>query len=123
MSKASVLIIVSFLITAFWGCSAAPSETAAAGAITAYFERAQYKVVDLKIGQIEGMPLSEKTYMGTPGYVVDVLSITLEPQADKGPDIRKGSRLTFSDARIRVVQDRANEDAWRVSIISGINVP
>ena len=80
-------------------------------------------MVALKIGKIEGMPLSDKRYMGTPGYVVDVLSITLEPQTDKGPDIRKGSRLTFSNARIRVTQDTANKDVWRVSIISGITVP
>ena len=124
MSRASSLLIIAvFLVTALSGCSVAPSESVVAGAMTAYFERSQYKVVDLKIGQIEGMPLSDKTYMGTPGYVVDVLSITLEPLADKDADIRKGSRLTFSNARIRVTQDRANEGAWRVSIISGISVP
>jgi hypothetical protein len=123
MSRASSLLIVVFFFTALLGCSVAPSESVVAGEITAYFERSQYKVVDLKIGQIEGMPLSDKTYMGTPGYVVDVLSITLEPLADKDAAIRKGSRLTFSNARIRLVQDRANEGAWRVSIISGISVP
>ena len=123
MTKAlSALIIVVFLITVLLGCSVGPSETRVAGAITAYFERAGYKVVDLKIGKTEGMPLFEKTYMGTPGYMVDVLSITLEPLADKGRDIRKGSRLTFSNARIRVLQDKANKDVWHVSIISGISV-
>jgi len=123
MTKASsFFIIIVFFITALWGCSAAPSESTVAGAITAYFESAQYKVLDLKIGKIEGMPLSGKTYMGTPGYVVDVVSITLEPQADKGADIRKGSQLTFSNARIRVRQDTANKDLWHVSIISGISV-
>ena len=123
MTKASSLLItVLFLITALWGCSVAPSESIVAGAITDYFKSAQYKVVDLKIGKIEGMPLSEKTYMGTPGYVVEVISITLEPLADKGADIRKGSQLTFSNARIRVRQDTANKDVWHVSIISGISV-
>jgi len=123
MTKAlSLLIIVLFFITALWGCSLAPSKSIVAGAITAYFKSAQYEVVDLKIGHIEGMPLSEKTYMGTPGYVVEVISITLKPLADKGADIRKGSQLTFSNARIRVRQDTANKDVWQVSIISGINV-
>jgi len=123
MTKASsFLIIVLFLITILWGCSAAPSKSTVAGAITAYFENNRYKVLDLKIGKIEGMPLSGKTYMGTPGYVVDVVSITLEPQADKGADIRKGSQLTFSNARIRVRQDTANKGVWHVSIISGISV-
>jgi hypothetical protein len=123
MTKASSLLIITVLfLTAFWGCKAAPSESTVAGAITAYFEGAQYKVLDLKLGKIEGMPLSEKTYMGTPGYIVDVLSITLEPQADKGAEIRKGSRLMFSNARIRVRQDAADKDVWHVSIISGISV-
>ena len=123
MTKASsFLITTGFLIMGLWGCSVAPSERSVAGAITAYFENTGYKVVELKIGKIEGMPLSEKTYMGTPGYVVEVVSITLEPVADKGADIRKGSRLTFSDARIRVIQDRSVKDVWHVSIISGISL-
>ena len=123
MTRASsFLIIVLFLVTASCGCSLAPSESIVAGAITAYFKSAQYEVVDLKIGKIEGMPLSEKTYMGTPGYIVEVISITLEPQADKGADIWKGSRMTFSNARLRVRQDTANKDLWHVSIISGISV-
>ena len=118
----SFLVIVVFLIAALCSCSVAPSEDTVAGAITAYFENARYRVVDLKIGKIEGMPLSEKTYMGTPGYVVEVVSITLEPQADKGADIKKGSQLTFPNARLRVRQDAAKKDVWHVSIISGISV-
>jgi len=118
----SLLIIVLFIFAALLGCSVTPSESIVAGAITSYFKSAQYEVADLKIGKIEGMPLSEKTYMGTPGYVVDVISITLKPLADKGADIRKGRQLTFSNARIRVRQDAANKDVWHVSIISGISV-
>lgn len=120
--KSFLFIIVLLFISVLWGCSAAPSERIVGVAITAHFEGNQYKVLDLKIGKIEGMPLAEKTYMGTPGYVVEVVSITLEPQADKGADIKKGSLLTFSNARIRVSQDKTNKDAWHVSIISGISV-
>jgi PBP1b-binding outer membrane lipoprotein LpoB len=122
MTKTSSFIIVLFCITALWGCSVAPTESTVAGAITAYFKSSQYEVVDLKIGKIEDMPLSGKTYMGTPGYIVEVISITLEPQADKATDIRKGRQLTFSNARIRVRQDTVNKDVWHVSIISGISV-
>jgi hypothetical protein len=123
VTKVSSFPVISVIfIAALWGCSVAPSENDVAGAIAAYFESAQYKVLDLKIGKIEGMPLSEKSYMGTPGYVVEVLSITLEPQADKGAEIRKDSRLTFSNARIRVIQDKANKDVWHVYVISGISV-
>jgi hypothetical protein len=122
MTKPASFLIIVFFIAALWSCSVAPSDNTVARAITAYFENSRYRVVDLKIGRIEGMPLSEKTYMGTPGYVVEVVYITLEPQEDKGAGIKKGSQLTFSNARIRVRQDAARKDLWHVSIISGISV-
>ncbi len=115
--------IIMFLMTLFGACSVAPSQSTVAGVITNYFGGSHYKVVDLKIGKIEGTPLSEKTYMGTPGYIVDILSVTLEPWEDKSPDIKKGKHLTFSNARIRLIQDTANKNTWHVSIISGISVP
>ena len=117
----ALLIIIPLL--ALGGCSLPPSETTVAKAITDYFESSHYKVIDLKIGKIEGMPLSEKTYMGTPGYVVDIVSITLEPQENKGIDIKMGKQLTFSNASIRVIQDTVNKSMWHVAIISGISVP
>lgn len=115
--------IIMTLLVLLGGCSIPPSESTAARAITDFFEGGHYKVIDLKIGKIEGTPLSEKTYMGTPGYVVNIISITVEPQEDKSVDIKKGKRLTFSSAKIRLVQDTANKNVWHVSIISGIIVP
>ena len=123
MTKVSILLIIVSMATSLGGCSVAPSETTVAKAITDYFESSHYKVVDLKIGKIEGIALSEKTYMGTPGYVVDVVSITLEPQEDKSVDIKKGKQLIFTNASIRVREDAANKNIWHVSIISGISVP
>lgn len=102
-------------------CTLAPSEDDTKKAIADYFDGQHYKVVDLRIGRSEGVPLSEKTYMGTPGYVVEISTITLEAQEDK-PDVKKGSRLTFSNARIRIVQDTENKSLWHVTIISGITV-
>ncbi len=122
-TKTSAFMIVISLTAALSGCSVAPSETTLAKAVTDYFERNNYKVVDLKIGKIEGTSLSEKTYMGTPGYTVDIVSITLEPLEDKSSDIRKGKQLVFTNASIRVRQDMANKNIWHVSIISGISVP
>jgi len=123
MKRVLSLLLIIFWIVALGGCSVAPSERTVAGAIIDYFEKGNYKVVDLKIGKIEGMPLSEKRYMGTPGYVVEIVSITLEPQADRGMDIKKGKQVSFSNARIRVSQDTANKNMWHVFIISGISVP
>ncbi|RPI36450.1 MAG: hypothetical protein EHM54_05725 [Nitrospiraceae bacterium] len=123
MTRDSLLTILILLITVLGGCSVAPSEHAVAGAITDYFKSRHYKVVNLKIEKIEGLPLSEKTYMGTPGYVVDIDSITIEPQTDKDVGIEKSKQLTFSNARVRITQDKANKNVWRVTIISGISVP
>jgi hypothetical protein len=117
-----LFLVCIFVIADLWGCSVSPSQSTVAETITDYFKSGQYRVVNLKIGKIERMPLSEKTYMGTPGYVVDIVSITLEPQVDKGMDIKKGKQLTFSNARVRIRQDTANKNVWRVSIISGITV-
>ncbi len=123
MTKASGFLIIFSLIAAMLGCSVAPSETTVKKAITDFFESRHYKVVSLKIGKIHGMPLAEKTYMGTPGYVVDVAAVTLEPQEDKGSGIKKGSILAFTNATIRVRQDVVNKNVWHVSIVSGISVP
>ncbi|SPP99915.1 exported hypothetical protein [Candidatus Sulfobium mesophilum] len=122
-AKLSAFMVFVSFIAALGGCSVAPSETTVAKAITDYFESSHYKVVDLKIGKIEGMPLSEKKYMGTPGYVVDIVSITIEAQEDKSVDIRRGNQVTFSNANVRLRQDMANKNTWQVSIISGITVP
>ena len=78
MTRTTSLVII--LLIVLLGCSVAPSERTVAGAVTDYFENNRYNVIDLKIGKIEGMPLYEKTYMGAPGYVVDIVSITLDPE-------------------------------------------
>ncbi len=103
-------------------CAIPPSENDLKGAITNYFDSRDYRVIDIRIGKIEGVPLAEKTYMGTPGYIVEIPSITLEAKQDKAPDISKGDRLTFSNAIIRVRRDQGNSDLWRVSIVSGVSV-
>lgn len=123
VTKSAAFIIIILLAATLGGCLVAPSEPVVAKAITDYFESNHYKVVDLKIGKIEGTPLSERTYMGTPGYIVDVISITLEPKKDKSVDIKRGKQLVFTSASIRVRQDAANKNMWHVSIISGISAP
>lgn len=117
------LLLAAFLVVGLCGCSVAPSERTVKKAIADFFERGHYKVVDLKIGKIQDTALSEKTYMGTPGYVVDIVSITLYPLVDKGADIKKGKQMTFTNASILVRQGTVNKDKWHVSIISGIAVP
>lgn len=122
MKRPLSFLVVVFLLSVAESCAVAPSEDDVKGAITDYFDSQQYRVVNIRIGKIEGVPLAEKTYMGAPGYVVEIPAITLEAKLDKGPNIRKGDRLTFSNAKIRVRQDQGNKDLRHVSIISGIAV-
>ena len=123
MKRPLSFLVIVFLFSGTESCAVAPSEDDLRGAVTDYFEGQHYGVVNIRIGKIEGVPLAEKTYMGTPGYVVEVPAITLEAKQDKGLNIRKGDRLIFSNARIRVRQDPGNRGRWHVSIISGIAVP
>jgi hypothetical protein len=122
MTKISFLL-AAFLVVGFCGCSVAPSERTVKKAIGDFFTNRNYRVEELKLGTIEGVALSGKTYMGTPGYVVDIVSITLDPLADKGADIKEGKQMTFTNAIILVRQDAVNKDKWHVSIISGIGAP
>jgi hypothetical protein len=119
--KISSRILVILVLFMVGSCTVAPSEDNTRKAIADYFDRQHYRVVDLRIGKSEGVPLSQTTYMGTPGYIVEIPTITLEAQQDK-PDVKKGTRLTFSDAKIRMVRDAEKKNLWHVSIISGITV-
>lgn len=119
----ALFLVSIFLIATLWGCSVEPSESTVAETIIDYFKSGQYRVLNLSIGKIEGMTLSEKKYMGTPGYVVDIVSITLEPQVDRGIDIKQGKAVTFSNAKVRIIQDTANKNLWHVFILSGIALP
>ncbi len=118
----SARILVIYLLYVVTSCTVAPSDGDIKRAITDYFDKQDYRVAYLKIGRIEDIHLAEKTYMGTPSFVVEISSIVLEAQRDKGPDIMKGNRLTFSGAKIGMSQDVENKSLWHISIVSGIAV-
>ena len=123
MKDSGLVLVMIFLVASLMGCSVAPSDVTVSQAVGTYFENAHYRVIALKIGSIEGLPLSEKTYMGSPGYVVDLASVILEPQMNKGADIKKGEQLAFSNVRLRLVQDNADRNLWHVFIVSGLSLP
>ncbi len=123
MKVSSGFFVIALFVSALDGCTVGPSEKDIKFAVNDYFERQDYQVVDLRIGRIEGIPLSAKTYLGSQAYVVEIKAITLEARRDKVPDVKKGSRQIFSGARIKVRQDTVNKNLWHVSIISGIVVP
>ncbi len=120
MRSSSILVI--FLLFVATSCTVAPSDNDIKRAMTYYFGQQGYRIVYLKIGKIEDIHLAQKNYMGTPSYLVEITGIVLEAQRNKGSDIKKGSRLTLSDAKISMSRDMENKSLWHVSIISGITV-
>lgn len=121
-SKA-VLLGITLLCLA--GCSAAPNRSEIEGAVIKHFEAKHYKVVELKIGSVHPVPISAKTYMGTPGYVIDVPSLTLQSVNTKENtgNYRKEKRVTFSNAHILIQQRTGPDKGWIITNISGISVP
>lgn len=105
-------------------CAVIPSEGVVKEVITRHFEAKNYRVVELHIGNIESASLSEKTYMGTRGYTVEVKSITLETAGGSGTPLTSGKvqRFTFKKASIRMREDPGQQGGWIIINISGIPV-
>jgi len=115
-------VIVIFLLQ---GCKPPPSEQMVKDLIVKYFETKKYHVIEIDIGEIKSLSLGEKTYMGTPGYLVDIKSVTLEIGRDiKAPSsYRKGQYVTFTNGRVRIKEQPGQGGKWILSDISGIPVP
>jgi len=111
--------IAGFFLTA---CSVAPSQETVSSVIRSYFEERKYKIVELQLGKISPVPLSQKTYMGTQGHDVEIMRITLEVREDNW-EYRKGEKLSFTNASIRIREKVDKKGEWIVVNISGIQVP
>ena len=114
--------LIGLVLALFAGCSAAPSKETVEAVIVHHFEKRHYKVTDLMIGNISPLPMGEKEYMGTEGYIVNVVSITLQFTRDTGEprNYKKGNYLTFTNGRIHIKKSRDNKSEWIVTNIEGI---
>jgi hypothetical protein len=115
------LITFFFLLS---GCAVPPDEKIVEDSISQYFEARNYRVVEIEIRSIKQIPLSNKVYMGTAGYIVDVRSITMEATADSGAPrkVKKGRRFTFKDAVFQIREKAGERGRWVISVISGVSV-
>lgn len=114
---------LSILFCLCAGCAVVPSAAEMDAVIRTHFEARHYQVTDLRVGGVTPIPLGEKTYMGREGYGVVVESITLEAEGSQIPGIRKGEKLTFTDASVTIRRKAGEPGGWTVSRISGIPVP
>ena len=126
MKSSSLLSLVLFFpaISLVSGCNHLPPERTIRETITAYFEESHYKVIEMNIGEISSIAMSQKRYMGTEGYIVPIKSMTLEATMDKSEQVRvrKGDRLTFRNGMIHVREKAGERGTWIVVNISGIPV-
>lgn len=118
--KGNIALALVFCICVTVACSVAPDSVVVEDVIRRHFEARQYRVVELRIDRVISIPLSEKTYMGTPGYTVEVQSITLEAAADNLPGFPKGEKRTFSGATVMIREKSGERGVWTLSRISGI---
>jgi hypothetical protein len=117
----SVIVVLSLL----QGCSAGPSKSTVEELIVKHFQGKQYKVMNLTIGEIRSMPLGEKQYMGTPGYDVDIPTITLRKNQDGGDSSfnKKEQEMTFNNVTVRIKQRSVRDREWVIASIEGISIP
>jgi hypothetical protein len=105
-----------------FACSVAPSQESVSAVIRTYFEERQYRVAELQLGTISSVPLNQKTYMGTQGHIVEIKQITLEVLEDRR-EYKKGERLIFTEAAIRIREKVDKKGEWIVMNMEGIRVP
>ena len=115
-------VIVIILLS---GCKPAPSVQIVKDLVVRHFETEKYHVIEVHIGDVKSLSPGEKTYMGTPGYLVDITSITLEIKQDIGVPVqyKKGQLATFTNCRMRIKEQPGQIEKWIITEISGIPVP
>jgi hypothetical protein len=115
------LVLAAYLIS---GCAVPPDEKIVKDSIVQYFQARNYKVVELGIADIKPLPLSEKVYMGTRGYIVNIKLITLVAVGDSA-ELRRHKekeRLTFRNAVLQIREKAGEQGRWEISVISGIPI-
>ena len=107
------------------GCSYSPPENAVITVITEHFEYRNFRVHEVRLGKITRLPISEREYMAPKTFVVEISSITLESMTDVGEpwNYKKGRKLVFSDASLRIRKGNITGKEWEIGIIKGIPVP
>lgn len=106
------------------GCTADLTAREAEEIIFNYYEKKGYNVTELNIRQISPIPMKEKTYMGTPSFVVDISSIRLEISRERqeAQGLEPARPIAFTNARMMIQQSRSEGKEWTIAYISGINI-
>ncbi len=109
-----ILIIYIILLS---GCSAQPEVSEVREVIIRHFENRGYSVPELKIGNIENIPIRDREYMSTKGHLVQIQFIKLQPAGQEADDV-----VTFSEAVIEIHRNPDEHLGWIITRITGIPV-
>ncbi len=121
-ASAISLCILIMAVPLVSSCTPAPGNDTIRDALTAHFESRGYRVLELVVGEVAPVELSQRTYMGTPGFIVNIKRITLLKPVKKPGGNAEAVRHTFTGAKLRLRQDPADRGRWQVYIISGIDL-
>ena len=97
-TRQMLFIVVFGIIILAVACSVPPPESTIKDLINRHFEKQQYRVVEIVMGEISSQPIGEVKYMGTKGYHIAIERLTLERRDDKAgqKQFAEGERMTFS---------------------------
>ncbi|MEW6116477.1 MAG: hypothetical protein AB1553_06205 [Nitrospirota bacterium] len=101
------------------GLVVAPTHEEAQASIIDYYEKLGYEVRVLELGSIERIPIGDRVFGGTPGFSVEVKSITLA--AAEGTRGAAGEQ-TFTNATVRIREKSDRQGEWVVFNVANIPV-
>lgn len=114
-----LLIVLSLSFFMLHSCTVDPEEGNVKDSIIKHFMSRDYRVVDMEIGRIEPLPISQREYMAPKKYTVNIPLIILESTRDR-PDMEKG-QMMFRNAVITLSSTERHGE-WAVVHITGIPV-
>jgi hypothetical protein len=109
------VLIAAILLFAAVGCKPVPLAQEVRTIIKGHFESRGYTVTEININEIAPVEISEKTYMGTPGFKVRISKITLT-------DKRREMKFEFNDAVITIRESTSSKTRWSIIDIKGIGL-
>lgn len=117
--RLALCILLLIAAPAIAGLIVAPSVQEAQTSIIDYYESLGYEVRVLELGRIEQIPINDRFFGGTPGFSVEVKTITL---AAAGGTRGAAEEQTFTNATVRLREMRDQQGKWIVFNVANIPV-
>jgi len=116
------LLMLLLMVMLFAGCNETPSEETVKEWMGNYLAARNYSIVNLELGEIRAGSYNEAVYMAKKTYTVNIKTVTIEASRDSVIPIamKKGQRVTYSNAVIKVREKDRQKNTWEISVVSGM---